>query len=97
MKGVTQKLLNKVLDSADVHHETSGTRIEYDTESFHLTSVLDSNEYLTYDAYDSDDNEVKLSDDQQIIVFNFVKDLQDEEAERVATHKRHFSIGDNGI
>ena len=67
--------LQQVLKEAAVHPETRGTRIEYDTESFHLSAEYSQDNPFDYKAYDLDDKEVTLTDDQQTIVYEFVYDL----------------------
>ena len=73
--------LQRVLEEATPHNETQGYRIEYDTESFCLTAKYTpySNDFFKCEAYDLDDKEVTLTDDQMTIVYEFVKDIYDTE------------------
>ncbi len=81
--------LQRVLKGADVHHETQGTRIEYDTASFYLAAEVpdgDDTEF-EYRAYNMDNDDVQLSDNEMTIVYKFVKALHDTEKKKQEDHK----------
>ena len=82
--------LKRVLDSSTVHDETQGTRIEYDKKSFYLTATYSDNDPFKYDCFDADDNKVKLSDEEQQTVCNFVQNLHDTEKQKKADHQNQF-------
>jgi len=83
--------LERVLKSATVHHETEGTRIEYDKASFYLTAEFNAfYDKFTYSVYDADDIEQKLKDDQTTIVYKFVKGLHDTEKQKQEDHQAQF-------
>ena len=82
--------LQRVLNDATPHQETQGARIEYDTASFSLSAKYSTNDPFIYEAYDSDDNEVKLPPNQHQSVYNFVKDLYDIEQEAQTELKNQF-------
>ena len=69
--------LQRVLNGAEVHHETQGTRIEYDTASFYLTAEVPDgdNTEFQYRAYNMDSDEVKLSDNEMTIVSTKLLDV----------------------
>ncbi len=84
--------LQRVLNGAEVHHETQGTRIVYDTASFSLTAeVPEGNDVLfRYEAYNMDGNEIKLSNDEMTTVFEFVKNLHDTNKEKDLQLRNQF-------
>jgi len=85
MRRVTQKLLNKALKEATVHYQGEDTYIEYDSAGFYLFGSC-----LSCSAFDVDDEEVQLTEEQQTIVYNFIKDLQDTEQERQTELENQF-------
>jgi hypothetical protein len=90
MKKVTQELLDKVLKYAKEHITDLDAYIEYDTETFYFFFEIDITGYSTYHAWDADDNNVDLSEEQIMYVFKYVKDLQDTEIEKQKQLENQF-------
>jgi hypothetical protein len=85
--GIKKLDLNNALNSADIHHETQGTRIEFD-EDFNISAEYkESTDTIEYSAYDVSDEKVTLTDNQTTIVYNFVKALHDTEKQKQEDHK----------
>ena len=91
MRRVLTNDLYTAISNADVHPETQGMRIEYDTKDFNISAeYLESTDYTDYTAYDVSDKKVTLTDNQHTIVHNFVKALHDTEKDKQEAHKAQF-------
>ena len=78
MRRVLTHILTCSLDLAAVHHETQGTRIEYDHFVFNISAEYNElKDTFTYSAFDVSDRAVTLTGDQTTIVYKFVKNLHD--------------------
>ena len=90
MRLVLNKDLNNALICSVVHHETQGTRIEFD-EDFNISAEYNElKDSFEYTAYDVSDEKVTLTANQTTIVYKFVKDLHDTEKQKQEDHQAQF-------
>ena len=78
MRRVLTQDLNNAISNADVHPETQGMRIEYDTKDFNISAEYNEMaDSFVYTSFDVSDKKVTLTADQETIVKEFVKALHD--------------------
>ena len=91
MRRVLTNDLYTAINSADVHPETQGMRIEYDTKDFNISAEYNEMaDSFVYTSYDVSDKKVTLTADQETIVKEFVQALHDTEKDKQKSQEAQF-------